>query len=108
MNSRTVNRIPTVYKWLFLALIFLGVFSFYTYLVSTGSLTALTLGQEQWVLQRPLTRFDCVVRVWKYLGEAQIRGVIVLVLCIVFWLLGFRRRVTLLLILMLGIAIGGD
>src|SRR5205085_5616339 len=108
MNSRTVNRIPTVYKWLFLALIFLGVFSFYTYLVSTGSLTALTLGQEQWVFQRPLTRFDCVVREWKYLGEAQISAFIVLALCIVCWLLGYRRRVALVLILLLGIGIGGE
>jgi len=108
MNSRAINRIPTAYKWLFLALIFLGVFSFYTYLVSTGSLTALTLGQEQWVLQRPLTRFDCVVREWKYLGEAQISAFIVLALCIVCWLLGYRRHVALVLILLLGIGIGGE
>lgn len=101
-----VKRVPTIYKWLFLSLIFLVAFLFYTYLVSAGSLTPLTLGQEQWLLQRPLTRFDCVVRQWKYLGEAQASFIIILVLCIVCWLLGYRRRVALVLVLLLGIGIG--
>jgi membrane-associated phospholipid phosphatase len=64
-----------------------GIILILHYLVSTGSLTALTLGQEQWLLQRPLTRFDCVVRQWKSVGEAQISVIIVLALCIVCWLL---------------------
>lgn len=108
MNSIVLNRIPTIYKWLFLALIFLVVFLFYTYLVSTGSLTTLTLRQEQWLLQRPLTRFDCVVRQWKDLGEAQISFVIVLGLSLLCWLLGYRKRVAIVLLLLLGLGIGGE
>jgi membrane-associated phospholipid phosphatase len=93
-------------RWLGLAGILLGLFLLYSYLVVRGEFTVLTLQQEQWLLQRPLTRFDCVVEEWKNLGEAPASLVLMLGLCVVCWLLGYRRRVALALLLLLGIGVG--
>jgi membrane-associated phospholipid phosphatase len=89
-----------------LAGIFLGTFLFYTAFVIKGQFDLLTLQQEQWLLQRPLTRFDCVAEQWKNLGEIPASLVLMLGLCAVVWLLGYRRRVALALLLLLGIGIG--
>src|ERR1700680_4311973 len=92
-----LKRIPAVYGWLLLSLVPLALFLIYTLLVTNGSFAALTVHQEQWLLQRPLTRFDCVVAEWDYAGEAQASLIILLVICAVCWLLKYRLRVAFVL-----------
>jgi len=104
--SMDLKRIPAIYRWLSLSLIPLAMFLLYTRLVTNGSLAALTVHQEQWLLQRPITRFDCVVYQWKYLGEAPVSLLLLLVLCVVCWLLKYRLRVALLLLLLFGMGLG--
>lgn len=101
-----LKRIPVVYRWLLLSLVPLALFLIYTLLVTNGSFASLTVHQEQWLLQRPLTRFDCVVAEWDYVGEAQASLVILLVICAVCWLLKYRLRVAFVLLLLLGVGVG--
>ncbi len=66
------KNIPTPHKWFFGAFVLLALFLIYTVIFSTGVLTDMTLQQEQWLLHRPLTQFDCVTRQWRDLGEVQV------------------------------------
>lgn len=100
--SRYLKRISASQRWLLLSLIPLVIFLCYTLLVINGSLDTLTVHQEQWLLQRPLTRFDCVVYQWRYLGEAPVSLALLLVVCIVCWLLKYPLRVVFVLLLLFG------
>lgn len=104
--SMYLKRIPAIYQWLLLALVPLAGFVVYTMLVVNDSLAALTVQQEQWLLQRPLARFDCVVYQWKYLGEAPVSLVLLLMVCVVCLLLKYRLRFAFALLLLFGTGIG--
>lgn len=93
-------------RWPVLAGLFLGLFLLYSYFVIKGHFAVLTLQQEQWLLQRPLTRFDCVVEEWKNLGEIPASLILMLGLCMICILLGYRWCVALALLLLLGFGIG--
>jgi hypothetical protein len=97
-----LKRISASQRWLLLSLILLAMFLCYTVPVINNNLDALTVHQEQWLLQRPLTRFDCVVYQWKYAGEAPVSLALLLVVCIVCWLLKYPLRVAFVLLLLLG------
>jgi membrane-associated phospholipid phosphatase len=104
--SRYLKHISASQRWLLLSLIPLAMLLCYTVLVTSGSLGALTVHQEQWLLQRPITRFDCVVAQWKYLGEAPASLALLLVVCVVCWLLKYPLRVAFVLLLLLGAGLG--
>lgn len=57
-------------------------------------------------MQRPLTRFDCVVYQWRNLGEAPVSLILLLVVCVVCWLLKYSLRVAFVLLLLFGTGIG--
>ena len=80
-------------KWLLLALILLVLFAIYTVLVVSGVLLYSTLSTEQWLLHRPLTGVDCVLRPWGQVGNPGPTMVIVLLLGVVCLLLRYRPRV---------------
>src|SRR5574340_1735636 len=102
MQRTREKRSPVIFWWLGLGLVLLALFVLYTLMVSSGSQLDMTLRLEQLLLHRPLTRFDCVARQWKYLGEAKVCLLLVLVLCGLCWLLGYRKRAVLALLLLLG------
>lgn len=104
--SMYLKRIPVIYRWLLFALVLLAGFVVYTMLVVNDSLVALTVRQEQWLLQRPLARFDCVVYQWKYLGEAPVSLALLLIVCVVCLLLKYRLRFAFALLLLFGTGIG--
>ncbi len=104
--SMYLKHISATRRWLLLSLIPLAMFVIYTLLVTTNSLAALTVRQEQWLLQRPMTRFDCVVYQWKYLGEAPVSLGLLLALCVVCLLLKYRLRFAFALLLLFGIGLG--
>jgi membrane-associated phospholipid phosphatase len=104
--SRFLKRISASQRWLLLSLIPLALLLCYTVLVTSGSLDMLTAHQEQWLLQRPITRFDCVVYQWKYLGEAPASLALLLIVCVVCWLLKYPLRVAFVLLLLLGAGVG--
>jgi membrane-associated phospholipid phosphatase len=101
-----LKRISVSQRWLLLSLIPLAMLLCSTVPVTNGSLDMLTVHQEQWLLQRPITRFDCVVHQWKYLGEAPVSLALLLVICIVCWLLKYPLRVAFVLLLLLGAGLG--
>ena len=101
-----LKRISASQQWLLLSLIPLAMLLCYTVFVTNGNLGALTVHQEQWLLQRPLTRFDCVVYQWKYLGEAPVSLALLLVVCVACWLLKYPLRVAFVLLLMLSAGLG--
>jgi len=101
-----LKRISASKRWLLLSLIPLAMLLCYTALVTNGSLDMLTVHQEQWLLQRPLTRFDCVVYQWRYLGEAPASLALLLVVCVVCRLLKYPLRVAFILLLLLGAGLG--
>jgi membrane-associated phospholipid phosphatase len=104
--SMYLKRISAMQRWLLLSLIPLGMFILYTLLVNQGGLAVLTVHQEQWLLQRPVTRFDCVVYQWRYLGEAPASLLLMLVICIACWRLKYRLRVAFVLLVLLGVGLG--
>ena len=108
MFEKLLKRTPITYRWVFSALLLLVLFLIYTYVVSTGGVNSLTIHQEQLLLHRPLTRFDCVLYQWKYLGEPLSSLVIVLALCGLCLLLGYRRRTAFVVMLLLVVALGGE
>lgn len=108
MQSTKEKRLPVVYWWLGFGLLLLTLFGLYSLLVSSGRLIDTTLRVEQALLTRPLTRFDCVARQWKYLGEAQVSLLLALGLCGLCLLLGYRKRAALVVLLLLGLGIGAE
>ncbi len=104
--SMYLKRISASQRWLLLSLIPLAMLLCYTALVTNGNLDALTVHQEQWLLQRPLSRFDCVVYQWRYLGEASVSLALLLVVCGVCWLLKYPLRVAFVLLLLFGAGLG--
>ena len=104
--SVSLKRVPAIYWWLLLALLLLALFVVYTALVTSDSLAALTVRQEQWLLQRPLARFDCVVYQWRYLGEAPVSLALLLIICVVCIRLKYRLRFAFALLLLFSTGIG--
>lgn len=100
------KRLSASQRWLLFSLIPLAMFLFYTALVVNGNLDMPTVHLEQWLLQRPVTRFDCVVYQWRNLGEAPGSLVLLLLICGVCWLLKYRVRVIFVLLLLLGVGLG--
>jgi len=99
------KRLSASQRWLLFSLIPLVMLLCYTVLVINGNLDILTVHQEQWLLQRPITRFDCVVYQWRNLGEAPASLVLLLIICGVCWLLKYPLRVMLVLLLLLGVGL---
>ncbi len=56
-------------RWFALAAGLLLLFLAYTAILTTGALDASTLKIEQWLLERPITRVDCVFVEWRNLGN---------------------------------------
>src|SRR6266487_2189879 len=102
-----LNRVPTAYKWLFVAGLLLILFLVYTAIFSTNVLLYPTLRLEQLLLHRPITRVDCVINRWKVLGTAPAAIFLTLLLSLGCLWLGYRKRVLpyLFLLLMLGIGV---
>ncbi|HZS77512.1 MAG TPA: phosphatase PAP2 family protein [Ktedonobacteraceae bacterium] len=92
--------------WGILAGTFFVLFALYSYLVYKDHFVISTLQLQQQLVQRPLTGFDCILRQWRRLGEVPASLVILPGLCVLCWLLGYRKRVALVLLLLLGIGVG--
>lgn len=101
-----LKRISTSYKWFFAASIFLIMFLVYTAIFSTNVLLYPTLRLEQLLLQRPITRVDCVISTGKALGTVPAGVFLTLVLGLGCLLLGYRKRVLAYLFLLLLLGIG--
>lgn len=101
-----LKRLPASQRWLLFSLIPLAMFVCYTALVVNGNLDILMMHQEQWLMQRPITRFDCVVYQWKYFGEAPVSLVLVLLTGVVCWLLKYRLQGVFVLLLLFGAGLG--
>src|SRR5579872_3084969 len=95
------KRLSASQRWLLFSLIPLVTLLCYTVLVINGNLDMPTVHLEQWLLQRPVTRFDCVVYQWRYLGEAPVSLLLMLGVCIVCWRLKYRLRVAFVLLVLL-------
>ncbi len=94
-------------RWLpLISLAALALFIVYTILVASGALLYPTMYQEQWLLQRPLTGFDCVLRQWGNIGDPLPTLLFVLALGGLCLVLRYRTRVLLYLCLLflLGVA----
>ncbi len=102
-----LKRISTPQKWFLAAAVLLVLFIVYTVVVSTGVLLYSTLYQEQWLLHRPLNRFDCVLLEWKQFGEIGYSLFFTLLLGIACLCLKYRYRMLpyLFLLLLLGIGL---
>lgn len=94
------------HRWFLLAGVLGVCFLLYTAIFSTGALLNLTLQQEQWLLHRPLTGADCVLREWKRFGEAPFSLGFTALLGIGCLLLGYRRRILPYLLLLIVLCIG--
>jgi membrane-associated phospholipid phosphatase len=101
------ERIQKSRIWFFAAVALLVFFAIFTAIFSTGVLLYPTLHIEQWLLHRPLTGLDCMFAEWKYLGGVGASILLTLLLGLACVLLGYRRRVLLLLcvLLLLGVAV---
>ncbi len=94
-------------KWFTLSALFLFFGVLYTAIFVTGIFSFPMLHGEQWLLLRPITRGDCVLRQWARLGDADITTGLACILGAVCILLGYRKRVLpyLLLLFLLGVGI---
>lgn len=101
-----LKTISLAYRWFIMAGVLLACFLAATVILVTGRLTIPTLQLEQWLLQRPITNFDCIITQWILLGEAPFGIFLVLVLALASLALGYRRRVFLLLPLLFLLGIG--
>lgn len=93
-------------KWLILALVLTIAFLIYCGVYATGVTNMWTLEVERWLVGRPESRVDCVLSVWRNLGEIPATVVLlglVGIACIVGW---YRKRVLPLLLLLLLLAVG--
>ncbi len=97
---------PDARKWLILACILTVAFLIYCAVYATGVTNMWTLEVERWLVGRPESRIDCVLSVWRNLGEipaaVALLGLIG-VACIVGW---YRKRVLPLLLLLLLLGVG--
>ena len=105
MHARP-KQSPTARKWLWAAVVFLSIFLVYTTIFSTGTLLIPTIGQEQWLLHRPLTGADCTLRIWASAGDGPFSIFFTLVLSAVCLRLGYRRRVPFYLLILLLFSVG--
>lgn len=105
MNSLRYNF--THYRWFSYAFLLLFLALLYTLVFMSGVLLYPTLRIEQWLLYRPLTGVDCVLRDWVSVFQVGVSLVVVTILGFICILLGYRRRMLsyLLLLLLLGIGI---
>lgn len=101
LKTRTDAR-----KWLILAFILTMAFLIYCAVYATGVTNMWTLEVERWLVGRPESRIDCVLSVWRNLGEipaaVALLGLIGIA-CILGW---YRKRVLPLLLLLLLLGVG--
>lgn len=84
------------------------LFVVFTGVVVAGALIYPTLYTEQWLLQRPLTGADCVLRQWGQVGNAVPTLIIVLLLGGICLLLRYRPRVLLSICLLFLLGVGAE
>lgn len=104
MRISPVTKAST--RWFGLATLSLALFVIYTMLLHTGSLSTSTFQIEQWLLQRPITRLDCVFMQWQNLGDITTSLLLAITLGVVCLLLGYKKRILLYLLLLLMICVG--
>jgi membrane-associated phospholipid phosphatase len=95
-------------RWFLLALLPLVLFAVYTVVVASGILLYPTMYQEQWLLHRPLTGADCVLRQWGNLGDPLPTLLVVLALSALCLFLRYRPRALLYLCLLFLIGVGAE
>lgn len=105
---KQLKTILPAHRWLWGAGVLLFLFVVFTALVVSGVLIYPTLYTEQWLLQRPLTGFDCVLSQWGNVGNATPTLVIVVLLAGVCLLLRYRPRVAFSICLLFLIGIGAE
>ena len=93
------------WRWFVLAALLLLLSLAYTVLVTSGALDASTARIEQWLLDRPITRVDCLFSEWRALGDPSIMLVFILLLGGVCLLLGYRWTVVPYLLILLAICL---
>lgn len=86
-------------RWFFRSTALMLLFSLYTLLLAAGVFTTSTARVEQWLLSRPITRADCVFYEWRHLGGAFFILVLMVLLGIICFRLGYRWPVALYLLL---------
>ncbi|HEY7418077.1 MAG TPA: phosphatase PAP2 family protein [Ktedonobacteraceae bacterium] len=97
---------PEVRKWLILASALTIAFLIYCGVYATGVTNIATLEVERWLVGRPESRVDCVLSVWRNLGEVPATVALIGLIgiaCILGW---YRKRVLPLLLLLLLLAVG--
>jgi len=101
LKTRTDAR-----NWLIMAFILTMAFLIYSAVYATGVTNMWTLEVERWLVGRPESRIDCVLSVWRNLGEipaaVALLGLIGIA-CISGW---YRKRVLPLLLLLLLLGVG--
>lgn len=88
-------------RWFVLAAAALLVFLAYTALLPSGVFDASTVQVERWLLQRPITRLDCLFYEWRNLGSVTVILAALGVLGLICVRLGYRWSVLVYLALLL-------
>src|ERR1051326_5707072 len=86
-------RLAPAARWFVSAAVGLLLFLGYTALVSTGVFDASTAQIERWLLQRPISRVDCLFYEWRNLGNTFLIVCLSGVLGLICFLLGYRWSV---------------
>jgi len=88
-------------RWFVLALGLSGLFVVYTAINATGVLDISTLSIEHWLLNRPISKLDCVFSEWRRVGEVPVSLLLILALGIICWRAGYSWKIIPVLIILL-------
>lgn len=110
MLTRIRRFSPAGRVWLLplASLVALALFIVYTFIVASGALLYPTMYQEQWLLRRPLTGVDCVLRQWGNIGDPLPALLFVLALSVLCLFLRYRPRTLFYLCLLFLIGVGAE
>ncbi|GCE46582.1 PAP2 superfamily protein [Thermosporothrix hazakensis] len=105
MNRAQKARVPA-YRWFLAAVILFLLFLLCTALYAAGVFHTPVLRLEQQWLLRPATRIDCLFWEWRRAGVFPVSLLFTVLLGGLCWLLGYRKRVVILLVFLLAVAMG--
>ncbi len=92
--------------WFIASAAFGGAALLYVLVFASGVLQTPMLMIERWLVRRPLVPADCVLRQWEQFGQFSSSLVVTCILGAICLLLGYRKRIFLLLILLLSLSAG--
>jgi membrane-associated phospholipid phosphatase len=105
LNMR-IHRKSAAHRWFVLALVLGGLFAILTAIYATHILDMPILAVESWLLNRPIGGVDCVFFEWRHVGEAPTSLVLVPILGVICWRIGYNWKIIPVLIVLLLMCLG--